>query len=101
MSDWNRAFRNDFVEPERLSDDKHALVNECVIRPSLENLKTWKDVFLNGTRIGMIRVRLCGVSEFKLSASSASVYCGDAAHLNSYDNIYSLAVLALREHLDV
>jgi len=96
MADWNRAFRNDWVDPEKLSEEKQQIISICEIRPS-EGLKTWKDVFVGGTFIGMVRVKLCGCSECKENRESETVYCGEATKLNSADSIYSLAVLRLIE----
>lgn len=94
--DWNRAFRNDYKEPAPLSADKVALVSECSLEPC-EGLQTWKNVFLRGRLLGMVRVRLGGSSECKIQPEDDALYCGDAATLNRRDNRYSLAVLTLRE----
>lgn len=99
MPNWNRAFRNDWVEPEKLSDEKQRIISKCELRPS-DGLKTWKDVFVAGEFKGMIRVKLCGHSEYRKNRDSEVVYCGEASRLNSTDSIYSLALLGLMDVLD-
>lgn len=96
MSDWNRAFRNDHTEPKELSEEVRVFIEECRIVKS-PGLKTWRDVYIADQFVGMIRVKLCGFSEYKLKKSDEPTYCGDAARLNQKDSIYSLAVLGLRD----
>lgn len=94
--DWNRAFRNDFKEPDPLPKEDAARVSECALEPC-EGYQTWKSVVLNGCVLGMVRVRIGGWSEYRASMTDEVLYGGDASKLNHKDNRYSLAVLALRE----
>ena len=72
-SDWNRAFRNDFKEPAPLLTEQAALVSECSLEPR-EGFMTWKNVFLRGNLLGMVRVRLGGCSECKIRAEDDALY---------------------------
>lgn len=98
--DWNRAFRQDFKEPEPLPAEKAMRVSECDLEPS-EGFKTWKNVFLHGRLIGMVRVRMGGWCECKIRPEDDALHCGIATTLNSRDSQYSLAVLTLRELVGV
>lgn len=93
---WNRAFRNDYQEALPLNDFDARRVSECQVIPRVD-LKTWYDVFLDGVRIGMVRVKLGGYSECKKEKYEESIYCGDASNLNRKDNRFALAILRLRE----
>lgn len=98
--DWDRALRNDYTEPKELPDSAACLVAECEIVPR-DDYKTWRDVYIRGRRIGMVRVKIGGWSECRRGPDYEAVYCGDAATLNAKDNRYSLAVLRLREIVGV
>jgi len=85
MSDWNRAGQREFID-------------SCEIRP-VDELKTWRSVYLNGHFLGLVRVKLGGWSECCLTREDIPkrIYCGDATKLNRKDSIYSLAILGLQK----
>jgi hypothetical protein len=96
-SDWSRAFRNDYTEPDPLPEHMSKRVSECSIEP-IPGKKTWKNVFLDGELLGMVRVQISGWSECRpVGGGIGPIYCGKAEKLNSRDSCYSLSVLKLRE----
>jgi len=98
MTAWNRAFKDDYVEPSPISNNDMAKVLECELKPSC-GLKTWNDVFLNGVYLGMVRTKLGGNHEYRLSRNDSPVYCGQIG--NTGDPKHARAILALRIKLVV
>ena len=97
MSNWGRAFRNDYIEPERLPEHQRKIIDDCKISPVFGS-KTWFEVSLNGNVIGYVRVTFCGYAECKVRMDDEPTYCGDVSKgLNRLDNKYSFGILRLIE----
>lgn len=94
MPDWNRAFRNDYKEPEPLPPELAAIVAECDV-VSLNGFKTWKLASHRGRIIGLVRVTICGISECKEGVRAPAIYCGDAHDLSPSDSIYARSLIHL------
>jgi hypothetical protein len=95
---WGRAFRNDYVEPKRISPEQQVLVNSVELKRSA-GLKTWHDAFRDGKFIGMIRVKFCGALEFKLNREDEALYGGQIGHHG--DPAHAQAVLRLLQRRKV
>ena len=94
---WGRAFRNDFVEPPRISDQDLERVNACQLQAS-EGLKTWKDVYYEGKFVGMVRMRIGGSFDYRLDRGPETYYGGEIG--NSRDPQFSIGLLRLLNHID-
>jgi hypothetical protein len=98
MSSWGNAFRGDYTEPPKLSEDKLILVSRCETSKS-EGLKTWQDVFIKNKFIGMVRVKISGECTYRTQRESAELYAGEYGSMNSNDPKYALPILVLLESL--
>lgn len=80
------------------SEKQGEFIDSCEIRP-MDELKTWRSVYLNEHLLGLVRVRLGGWSECCRTREDIPkrIYCGDATTLNRKDSIYSLAILGLQK----